>query len=141
MKSFKIVCTILFFVVNFTTIHVFAEDENRLPLVHNVKKEVYEKCLQKVGSTIEQIKEPLTALRSSSDGPVDKNVLCFIKCIMEDKGLLNSSGEIIINKVKERLASRLTESRMDEIVKCLEKIEKVVTCEDMKQILTCRRPH
>nr|AUF72989.1 odorant-binding protein [Anoplophora chinensis] len=62
--------------------------------------------------------------------------LCFFKCIMEEKGLLDSTGNIIQDELNN-VPLPIPDDKKDDIKKCAASAGKIVSCGDIQKFLSC----
>nr|QUP79539.1 odorant binding protein 46 [Monochamus saltuarius] len=62
--------------------------------------------------------------------------LCFFKCIMEEKGMLNSNGEVSPTAVDNPVVP-IPEDKKEDIKQCMATAGKIESCEDMAKLFAC----
>ncbi|XP_044749432.1 uncharacterized protein LOC123310109 [Coccinella septempunctata] len=101
-----------------------------------------EECIKKTG--VKVTPNTLKQLHDANKGgnfdinSIPDEMLCLPKCVLEKKGIIDSvSGKISMNKMKnDSLLERIPNKKT--FLECMEKIEAVSECEDIKKILECR---
>lgn len=88
-------------------------------------------CLKEAKIDFESAKEGL----KSEVKDISEDVLCFYKCIMEKRGVLNSDGKI--NEMDTKKTPHLDEKQKSEVMECIKNVEPVVKCEDMRKLIEC----
>ncbi|XP_060533715.1 uncharacterized protein LOC132706403 [Cylas formicarius] len=126
--------TQLFVLLAVTVYGIVGDDHGPLFLKFKdrMSKDEWVKCAESAGSTVTQMNEMLKNHQRSSE------VQCFLKCIMETTGIIGSDGKIDLAKAKDDAPKFLTAEEVDELVKCLEGIDKIASCEDMKKFHDCK---
>lgn len=79
--------------------------------------------------------EILTNYKAGEEKP-SKNILCFMKCMFEDMGFLPNNTLCIESMKKKDFPKAAEETRIN-IYKCLENVEKILSCEDMISVDDC----
>jgi hypothetical protein len=91
-----------------------------------------DKCLTTLGMTEDELKFDV----DMSD--VSENMLCFFKCIQQELGYIDDAG--FFHREKIRNLPRftvLTENEQNELLKCVEGVTKIETCQDVVPVLKC----
>ncbi|RZC40057.1 PBP GOBP domain containing protein [Asbolus verrucosus] len=93
--------------------------------------EAREECLKANSLTVEDLHS------SWKSKNISEQHLCFRKCIMQKKGLLDESGAIQEEKVGDILNIRFDEEKRNALVECITEIGKIETCQDMDKVSQC----
>ncbi|XP_045479587.1 uncharacterized protein LOC123684391 [Harmonia axyridis] len=68
---------------------------------------------------------------------IPDEMLCLPKCVLEKKGIIDSTGNILVEKLEnDQMLERIPNKKA--FLECMGKIKGVSTCEDVKKILECR---
>ncbi|KAK9872102.1 hypothetical protein WA026_016147 [Henosepilachna vigintioctopunctata] len=104
------------------------------------KKGHLEECLKNAGipNSAEQIKN---LLKSHDQGHFTKEtipdeMLCLPKCVLEERKIIDESGKISIERLKEDSMMKHVPNK-EAFLKCAQNIDKIVKCEDVKKLLNC----
>jgi hypothetical protein len=93
---------------------------------------VKDKCLTTLGLTEDELKFDV----DTSD--VSENVLCFFKCIQQERGVIDEAGSLHSEKIfSSPHFTALTENEQNEVKKCLEGVDKIETCQDIAPLVEC----
>ncbi|KAH0819054.1 hypothetical protein GEV33_003737 [Tenebrio molitor] len=93
---------------------------------------VKDKCLTILGLTEDELKFDV----DTSD--VSENVLCFFKCIQQERGVIDEAGSLHSEKIfSSPHFTALTENEQNEVKKCVEGVDKIETCQDIAPLVEC----
>ncbi|XP_044261191.1 general odorant-binding protein 56h-like [Tribolium madens] len=93
--------------------------------------EVREECLTENSVTADEIHDGWKMHHN-----VSEKLLCFHKCLLEKKGLIDENGIIQKEKIPEVVTLKHNEKR-EEIFTCIGNIEKIETCENVLEVMHC----
>lgn len=94
--------------------------------------DVREDCLKENSMTIDDLKSGWTL-----EEIPEKN-LCFHKCLMQKKEVIDENGDIQKDKISEfGMVPHLDEERRNEVIECMQSAEKIENCQDVTKILNC----
>lgn len=78
--------------------------------------------------------QPKNILKPSQD--LSSEEMCFFKCVLEEKGVLDENGDVDLNMVDyERL--HIPDDKKEDVKQCLRDAGKVQTCDDMGMLIEC----
>ncbi|KAJ3620616.1 hypothetical protein MTP99_004551 [Tenebrio molitor] len=83
-------------------------------------------CREENGLTIEDVK----LLRDVDLISQDKK--CYIKCMYEKAGFIQSDGTILVEKMKRDGLAHGDKETVDKVYECISKVSNVSTCDKMK---------
>jgi hypothetical protein len=93
---------------------------------------VKDKCLSTVGLTEDELKSNVDT------GDFSENVLCFLKCIQQERGFIDETGSIHLEILRNSPHfTALTEDEQNKILQCVEGVAKVETCQDVAPLVEC----
>ncbi|CAH1380587.1 hypothetical protein MTP99_004561 [Tenebrio molitor] len=94
--------------------------------------DVREDCLKENSMTIDDLKSGWTL-----EEIPEKN-LCFHKCLMQKKEVIDENGDIQKDKISEfAIIPHLDEDKRNEVIECILSAEKIENCQDVTKILNC----
>ncbi|KAK9872100.1 hypothetical protein WA026_016145 [Henosepilachna vigintioctopunctata] len=105
------------------------------------KKGHLEECMKKTGITVTP--EMLQKLQKAHDeGALSKDtipdeMLCLPKCVLEERKIIDGSGKISIERLKEDPMMKHV-PKQDVFLKCAQNIDKIAKCDDIKKLIHCR---
>ncbi|XP_018563129.1 uncharacterized protein LOC108904898 isoform X2 [Anoplophora glabripennis] len=110
-------------------------------LVMDVDADLTDKLRQKLD--LPEVQKCITSTGYIPKGPPEgpsqeftPEQLCFFKCIMEEKGLLDSTGNIIQDELNN-VPLPIPDDKKNEIKKCAAGAGKIESCEDIQKLLSC----
>ncbi|CAH0556468.1 unnamed protein product [Brassicogethes aeneus] len=91
---------------------------------------VMEECLRETNT-------PWTSSQISTK-VANQRLLCLHKCIYKKSGIIDDKGNFLINSIREEMTnSTLNDNYKEELFDCLELIEKITNCDDIRLINNC----
>nr|AHA33381.1 odorant-binding protein 3 [Batocera horsfieldi] len=86
------------------------------------------KCSESVG--LQPKGKPMLTREPSSEE------MCFFKCIMEEKGMLDADGNVKPETV-DSSQLHIPQDKVDDVKQCLKNAGKVEKCEDIAKLVEC----
>ncbi|CAG9820576.1 unnamed protein product [Phaedon cochleariae] len=90
-----------------------------------------EECMKSSGVVIKDIEQKA----------MTKEMNCYLKCMMEHHGLLDTKGNIVSAALDDHVGMdhefEISETEKAQIKQCITKVQKILNCEDMEKLYTC----
>jgi hypothetical protein len=97
--------------------------------VTHVTEEMKKECREENGLTIEDVK----LLRDVDLISQDKK--CYIKCMYEKAGFIQSDGTILVEKMKRDGLAHGDKETVDKVYECISKVSNVSTCDKIADMM------
>nr|UYS88374.1 odorant binding protein 22 [Aromia bungii] len=88
----------------------------------------FDECLSTTGLTAEDVVNESFSI----------NKMCFIKCVLEENGIITETGELKPDNLDEvPVPAPLPEETLRDLKQCMSKMNRIERCEDMMQFMQC----